>query len=617
MVDLDSDPTKLIEIVEIGKQLLITRGALTTFSHRQRHRQVLRDHPGHVRRRLPGPGRAEHHAAAQPDVGDPVRGHLQRARHRRADPAGPARRALPPVERGGDAAPQPARSTASAASSCRSSASSSSTCSSSSSQGSRDASTQLGSPNTSPRCARCSSSPSCSGWSTRSRWSRSAQLPGLDGTRPTARWSPSAARRSAAALIGQSFTDADGNPLPQYFQSRPSAAGDGYDPTATSRRNLGPESVVDTLPDPADPDDAGTQSLLTQVCARSLARRRARGRRRRRPFCTADGVGAVLGVFHARRPHRPGHPGGQPQPGLPGHPVPRDVPGRDGASAPSSARTTPAAVVTPIRGDAPATPGRPGRRGHRQRQRPRPGSARPTRSCRHPGSREGPRHPRRRRAAGWSTSTPRAGRSASWVSRRSTCSSSTSPSTGRYPYPQRTDGRAGPERRGAADDVTRSAARLPRGRPRRRQDLHDARGGPPARRDRGTDVVVGFVETPRPPAHRGACSATWRWCRAARSTYRGRRRSPRWTSTRCSPAGPRSRWSTSWPTPTCPARRNAKRWQDIQELLDAGHHRAHHGQRPAPGVAQRRRRADHRRAAAGDRARRGGPRGPSRSSWST
>ena len=32
MIDLDSDPTKLIEIVEIGKQLLITRGSLTTFS---------------------------------------------------------------------------------------------------------------------------------------------------------------------------------------------------------------------------------------------------------------------------------------------------------------------------------------------------------------------------------------------------------------------------------------------------------------------------------------------------------------------------------------------------------------------------------------------------------
>ena len=32
MVDLDSNPTKLIDVVEIGKQLLITRGALTTFS---------------------------------------------------------------------------------------------------------------------------------------------------------------------------------------------------------------------------------------------------------------------------------------------------------------------------------------------------------------------------------------------------------------------------------------------------------------------------------------------------------------------------------------------------------------------------------------------------------
>jgi K+-transporting ATPase ATPase B chain len=32
MVDLDSNPTKLLEIVEIGKQMLMTRGALTTFS---------------------------------------------------------------------------------------------------------------------------------------------------------------------------------------------------------------------------------------------------------------------------------------------------------------------------------------------------------------------------------------------------------------------------------------------------------------------------------------------------------------------------------------------------------------------------------------------------------
>ena len=32
MVDLDSDPTKLVDIVKIGKQMLITRGAITTFS---------------------------------------------------------------------------------------------------------------------------------------------------------------------------------------------------------------------------------------------------------------------------------------------------------------------------------------------------------------------------------------------------------------------------------------------------------------------------------------------------------------------------------------------------------------------------------------------------------
>ena len=49
MVDLDSDPTKLIEIVEIGKQLLITRGCADHVLDRQRRRQVLRDHPGDVR----------------------------------------------------------------------------------------------------------------------------------------------------------------------------------------------------------------------------------------------------------------------------------------------------------------------------------------------------------------------------------------------------------------------------------------------------------------------------------------------------------------------------------------------------------------------------------------
>ena len=111
-------------------------------------------------------------------------------------------------------------------------------------------------------------------------------------------------------LIGQNFTDSDGNPLPQYFQSRPSAAGDGYDLTSTSASNLGPESIQDTLADPAliaagtDPADAGySASLLTTVCARSVAVGDLEGVDGSRPFCTSGGVGAVLSVIGPRDSH--------------------------------------------------------------------------------------------------------------------------------------------------------------------------------------------------------------------------------------------------------------------------------------------------------------------------
>jgi K+-transporting ATPase ATPase C chain len=123
-----------------------------------------------------------------------------------------------------------------------------------------------------------------------------AQIPGL---KSRADGSPISVdgKVVGSKLLGQSFTDSDGNPLPQYFQSRPSAAGAGYDPTASGASNLGPESILDTLPDPSVKDDTGKQSLLTQVCARSLAIGALDGVDGSRPFCTTDGVGAVLAVF--------------------------------------------------------------------------------------------------------------------------------------------------------------------------------------------------------------------------------------------------------------------------------------------------------------------------------
>ena len=47
-----------------------------------------------------------------------------------------------------------------------------------------------------------------------------------------------------SALLGQSFTDAAGAPLPQYFQPRPSDAGSGYDGADSGASNLGPSNPV-------------------------------------------------------------------------------------------------------------------------------------------------------------------------------------------------------------------------------------------------------------------------------------------------------------------------------------------------------------------------------------
>ena len=127
MVDLDSNPTKLIEIVEIGKQLLITRGSLTTFSIANDVAKYFAIVPAMFVGVFPQLDRMNIMELEQPALGDPLGGHLQRTDHRGLDPARAPRGEVRAVGCGRAVASQPARSTGSAGSSPRSSGSSSST----------------------------------------------------------------------------------------------------------------------------------------------------------------------------------------------------------------------------------------------------------------------------------------------------------------------------------------------------------------------------------------------------------------------------------------------------------------------------------------------------------
>src|SRR3569833_1556455 len=135
-------------------------------------------------------------------------------------------------------------------------------------------------------------------------------LPGLHGHAEGSMDKTADGRITGSRIIGQSFTDADGNALKQYFQSRPSNAGDGYDPTATAASNLGPESIVDTLPDPkivaaGKEDQSAKPSLLNEVCTRSRAVGVREGVDGSRPFGSPGGVVAVLALMGPR--DRAGH----------------------------------------------------------------------------------------------------------------------------------------------------------------------------------------------------------------------------------------------------------------------------------------------------------------------
>lgn len=68
-------------------------------------------------------------------------------------------------------------------------------------------------------------------------------------------------RAVGSSLIGQSFVAKDGSPDPRYFQPRPSAAGNGYDATASGGTNLGPSN----------------QKLIDAVAARVVAYRKLNG----------------------------------------------------------------------------------------------------------------------------------------------------------------------------------------------------------------------------------------------------------------------------------------------------------------------------------------------------
>ena len=262
MVDLDSDPTKLIEIVEIGKQLLITRGALTTFSIANDIAKYFAIIPAMFAAVYPGldelnimrlhsptsailsavifnaliivaliplalrgvrytPVQRGRDAAPQPLVYGARRHHRAVHRHQDHRPAHPVHprdlvMRLPCLAR-----PAPRRAARAA-------------------RPHRADRHRLPAGDHGGRPAARPARPAPTGRSSR-----------VDGT-----------TSSAAALIGQAFTDADGNPLAQYFQSRPSAAGDGYDPTATgaSQPRPGERRRHPARPGPAKDDDTASRA---------------------------------------------------------------------------------------------------------------------------------------------------------------------------------------------------------------------------------------------------------------------------------------------------------------------------------------------------------------------
>ncbi len=107
MVDLDSNPTKLIEVVEVGKQMLVTRGALTTFSIANDVAKYFAIIPAAFATTYPSLEALNLMHLDEPGQRHPLRRHLQRADHRGAGAARAEGRRDPRPVRRGAAAPQP------------------------------------------------------------------------------------------------------------------------------------------------------------------------------------------------------------------------------------------------------------------------------------------------------------------------------------------------------------------------------------------------------------------------------------------------------------------------------------------------------------------------------
>ena len=249
MVDLDSNPTKLIEIVEVGKQLLITRGALTTFSIANDVAKYFAILPAIFAFTYAATGstrparRPQRHGPGHADLGDHLGDHLQRADHPAARAARPARRAVPPGRRHRAAAAQPARSTASAASSPRSSASSSSTWSSTTCWGRDDGIRQPRDVDASR--VRGSGSARACGRRARPGWRRSTRA----GASPGSSRTPSLARSGATRRSAP----------PSRCATRP--------PPATRGASFSTSPSACRAPRPVDPDGVRlARELLVDGC---------------------------------------------------------------------------------------------------------------------------------------------------------------------------------------------------------------------------------------------------------------------------------------------------------------------------------------------------------------